>query len=257
MFAVMALRLTLWHCVEGHGANRSTATPKIGPQHQAQRYNAKHIATAPNRAPRRPTERRSTKHNATGPNIAPQCLVWKVCTLYGILEAARNPFSCFVICLVVLYFVLSLKAGTEPVLLFDWRIDKGGRKVRNDREGVAREGGRDGRRVERRGAVLGAVALCLVLWQCVGRRGTFFGGVSLCLALWHCNRCCGVVFDIVALCSALWCCVWCSSPVLGAFALCWVLRRRVWRPGAVALVARGGETLLTRSRGGPGHRTLR
>ena len=82
-----------------------------------------------------------------------------------------------------MYSVLNLRAGTDPVLLFDWRIEEGGGKARNEREGVVREGGRDERRVWRCGAVLGDVALCYALWSCVWWCGVVFGAVTLYLAL--------------------------------------------------------------------------
>ena len=106
-----------------------------------------------------------------------------------------------------MYFVLKLRAGIELVVLFDWRIEKGGRKARTEREGVVREGGRDGGRVWRYGTVFGVVALSLVLWHSVGRCGGVLGNVALYLVLWRYVGHCGVVLGVVALWLAPWQCV--------------------------------------------------
>ena len=91
-----------------------------------------------------------------------------------------------------MYSVLNLRAGTEPVLSFVWRIEEGGRTARNEREGVVRQDGRDGRRVWRCEVVFGAGVLSLTLWRCVG-------DVVLCVAMWRFVGHRASVFGAVAL----------------------------------------------------------
>ena len=121
-----------------------------------------------------------------------------------------------------MYSVWNLRAGTVPVLLFDWRIEEGGRKARNEREGVVTEGGRDERRVWRCGAVLGTVALCWALWRCVARYGPVFGAVALCVVLCCVVLCC-VVLCCVVLCCVVLCCVVLCCVVLCCVVLCCVV----------------------------------